>query len=49
MPLVKNPLHYRSSRPEVFLGKGDLKICSKFTEEQPCRSVIPIKLLKQLY
>ena len=24
---------YRSSRPEVFLGKDVLKICSKFTEE----------------
>ena len=24
----------RSSRPEVFLGKGVLKICSKFTGEQ---------------
>ena len=35
----------RSSRPEVFLGKGGLKICSKFTGEHPCRSVISIKLL----
>ena len=34
----------RSSSPEVFLVKGVLKICSKFTEEHPCRSVIPIKL-----
>ena len=34
----------RSSRPEVFLGKVVLKICSKFTEEYPCRSVISIKL-----
>ena len=24
---------FRSSRPEVFLGKGVLKICSKFTGE----------------
>ena len=31
-----------SSPPEVFLGKGVLKICSKFTGEQPCRSVITI-------
>ena len=23
-------------QPEVFLGKGVLKICSKFTEEHPC-------------
>ena len=36
-----------SRRPEVFLGKGVLKICSKFTGEHPCRSAISIKLLKQ--
>ena len=36
---------YRSSRPEVFLRKGVLKICSKFTGEHPCRSAISIKLL----
>ena len=35
----------RSSHPEVFLKKGVLKICSKFTGEHPCRSVISIKLL----
>ena len=35
---------YRSSRPEVFLEKGILKICSKFTGGHPCRSVISIKL-----
>ena len=35
---------YRSSHPEVFLGKGVLKICSKFTGEHPCRSAISIKL-----
>ena len=34
----------RSSPPEVFLGKGVLKICSKFTGEHPCRSVISRKL-----
>ena len=27
------------------LGKGVLKICSKFTGEHPCRSVISVKLL----
>ena len=37
------------STPEVLLGKGFLKICSKFTGEHPCRSVISIKLLKQPY
>ena len=28
----------------MFLGKGALKICSKFTGEHPCRSAISIKL-----
>ena len=33
------------SRPwEVFLGKGALKICSKITEEHPCRNAISIML-----
>ena len=36
---------YRSSYPEVFLGKGVLKICSKFIGEHPCRSAISTKLL----
>ena len=36
---------YRCSHPDVFLGKGVLKICSKFTGDHPCRSVISIKLL----
>ena len=35
---------FRRSHPEVFLGKGVLKICSKFTGDHPCRSVISIKL-----
>ena len=35
----------RGSRPEVFLRKGALKICSNFTGEHPCRSVISRKLL----
>ena len=35
---------YRSSPLEVFLGKGVLKICSKFTAKYPCRSAISIKL-----
>ena len=30
--------------PEVFSGKGVLKICSKFTGKYPCQSVISIKL-----
>ena len=36
----------RSSPPEAFLGKGDPKICSKYTGESPCQSVISIKLRK---
>ena len=31
--------HHRSSRPEVFLRKGALIMCRKFTEEHPCGSV----------
>ena len=34
----------RISRPEVLLGKGVLKTCSKFTREHPCQSAISIKL-----
>ena len=37
-------MSYKSSHPEVFLEKGVLKICSKFTIEHPCRSTISIKL-----
>ena len=40
-------IHYYffKSRPqEVFLGKGVLKKCSKFTGEHPRRNVISIKL-----
>ena len=33
-----------SSSPYVFLWKGVLKICSKFTKEHPCQSAISIKL-----
>ena len=34
----------RISPPEVFLGKGVLKICSKVTGQDPCQSVISIKM-----
>ena len=37
-------VNYRSSCRKVFLGKAVLKICSQFTGEHPCRSVISIKL-----
>ena len=41
---MQTTVYYRSSRPEVFLGKGVLKICSKFTGKHPCRSAISKKL-----
>ena len=37
-------LLFTSSLSEVFLKNGVLKICSKFTVEHLCRSVISIKL-----
>ena len=36
---------FRSSYSEVFLGKGAVKTCSKFTGEHPCRSVTSIKVI----
>ena len=36
----------RSSHSEVFLRKGVLKICSKFTGEHPCRSAISISFIE---
>ena len=47
MPIVLKkycPSTNRSSHPGVFLGKGVLKIYSKFTGEHPCRSSISMKL-----
>ena len=35
----------RSSPPDVFLGKGVLKICNKCTGEHPSQSEISIKLI----
>ena len=35
---------FRSSHPEVFLRKGVLVICRKFTGEHPCQSAISTKL-----
>ena len=43
---MRNHDKLESSHAEVFLGKGVLKICSKFTGEHPCRSAISIKLLE---
>ena len=42
-------MRYRSSHPEVFLGKCVLKICNRFTGEHPCRSTISIKLLHNFF
>ena len=42
-------LKLRSIHPEVFLGKGVLKIYSKFTVEHPWRSLISIKLISFLF
>ena len=43
MAMATNFPRYRSRPPEMFLGKGILKICRKFTEH-PYRSAISIKL-----
>ena len=40
---------FRNSRPEVFLEKSVLKICSKVTGEHPCRSVIFNKIALQKF
>ena len=37
-------IHFRSNPPELFLEKSVIKICSKFTGEHPCQSVISLKL-----
>ena len=44
MVSVQKDERLRSSRPEVFLRKGILKICSKFIGEHPCRSAILLKI-----
>ena len=45
LPILLWKASLRSSFPEVFLGKGVLKMCSTFTEH-PCRSVISMKLFQ---
>ena len=45
---IRSVAWIRSSCSEVSLGKGALKISSKFTGEHPYRSVISIKLLPNL-
>ena len=41
----RNITIFKRSPPEVFLGNGVLKMCSKSTGKDPCRSVISVKLL----
>ena len=43
--LQRFALRAKLTYPEVFLGKGVLKICSKFTGEHPCGSAFSINLL----
>ena len=43
-----NQAQIKSSHLELFLRKGVLKICNKFTREYPCRSAISVKLLATL-
>ena len=42
--LLNNFPLFRNSPPDVFIEKGVLKLCSKFTGEHLCRSVMLIKL-----
>ena len=41
---IAKPVMKILTHPEVYLGKGVLKICSKFTGEHPYGSVISINL-----
>ena len=45
LPLFKKKKKFRSRHPDLFLRKGVLKICSKFTWEHHCQSAISIKFL----
>ena len=45
MPLLLYNDMFRSNPLEMFLGKDVLKICSKFTREYSCGSVISMMLL----
>ena len=47
--LIAGSKLFRGSLPEVFLGKVVLKICSIFTGQHPCRSLISINLLNLLH
>ena len=41
---IINRLNSRSSRPEVFRKKGNLKHFTKLTEKRQCRSILLIKI-----
>ena len=51
--LYRQKWYYRNlviielQKPELFLRKGVLKICSKFTGEYSCQSAITIKLQRK--
>ena len=47
-PIDHNYCILGSSHPEVFFGKGVLKICCKFTGDHPCQSESSIQLLATL-
>ena len=47
--LFESSIKYRSSLPEVFLGKGVLKICSKIYRRTSMPKCDFNKVLKQLY
>ena len=41
--LTEEVFSFKNSRPDVFLRKSVLEICSKFTGKHPCQSVVSIK------
>ena len=48
MKKTKTLKNIQNRRPEVFLRKSVLKICSKFKGEHPCWNVISIKLQRNV-
>ena len=47
--LIREDNGIRSSPPLVFLGKGVLKTCSKFTREHSCCITILVKLQRNFF
>ena len=48
MKKMQSIRRYGSRPVKVLFRKGDLKICSKFSGEHPCRSVFPISCFATL-